>query len=142
MNSRQQMKGISVFGKRTAVVSLSAVALVVIGAAAAQADDGPKFENNGQILSCFSLEALNLPVASTSSSKMDCSTNYEWNTQANTNTTVIDANAAPAAAPAEAPAAGAGPGCGPGPGSGRGAGRCSGPGSGSAEARRAPVQAH
>ncbi|WP_206431726.1 hypothetical protein, partial [Streptomyces sp. ADI97-07] len=91
------------FGKRTAVVSLSAVALVVIGAAAAQADDGPKFENNGQILSCFSLEALNLPVASTSSSKMDCSTNYEWNTQANTNTTVIDANAAPAAAPAEAP---------------------------------------
>ena len=65
------------FGKRTSAVSLSAVALMMAGAGAAQADEEPKFQNNTQILSCLSVEVLDIPIASTANNNIDCSMNYE-----------------------------------------------------------------
>ncbi|MEU1125884.1 hypothetical protein ABZ371_20530 [Streptomyces sp. NPDC005899] len=66
-----------VFGRRTAAVSLSAAALMMAGAGAAQAYEEPKFQNNTQILSCLSVEVLDIPIASTANNNIDCSTNYE-----------------------------------------------------------------
>ncbi|MEU1367842.1 hypothetical protein ABZ454_17105 [Streptomyces sp. NPDC005803] len=62
--------------KRIAAVSLSAAALMVAGAGAAQAHDEPKFQNNTQILSCLSLEVLDIPIASAANNNIDCSRNH------------------------------------------------------------------
>lgn len=64
------------FAKRIAAVSLSAAALMVAGAGAAQAHDEPKFQNNTQILSCLDLEVLDIPIASTANNNIDCSSNH------------------------------------------------------------------
>ena len=64
------------FGKRTAAISMSAAALMVAGAGVAQADDEPKFQNNTQILSCLTLEVLDIPIASAANNNIDCSMNH------------------------------------------------------------------
>ena len=63
--------------KQSATVSLSAAALLLGGAGIAQADDGPKFENNSQVLSCLTLEVLDIPIASSANNNIDCSENSE-----------------------------------------------------------------
>jgi hypothetical protein len=50
--------------KEFAVLSLSVAALLMAGAGSAQADDDVKYQNNNQILSCLSLEILDIPIAS------------------------------------------------------------------------------
>ncbi|MGD9486210.1 hypothetical protein WDH52_23730 [Streptomyces sp. TRM70308] len=61
--------------KEVAVLSLSAAALLLAGGGSAQAEEGPKFQNNTQILSCLSLEVLDIPIASASNNSVDCSVN-------------------------------------------------------------------
>ncbi|MFP8959916.1 hypothetical protein ACLIYP_04970 [Streptomyces nanhaiensis] len=62
--------------KRTAAVALSATALVLGGAGVSHAGDGPKFQNNAQILPCVNLELLNVPIASADINNLDCSVTY------------------------------------------------------------------
>jgi hypothetical protein len=48
------------------------------GAGSAHADDEVKFQNNSQILSCLSIEILDIPIASSANNNIDCSENrYE-----------------------------------------------------------------
>ena len=64
--------------KEFAVLSLSVAALLMAGAGSAQADDDVKYQNNNQILSCLSLEILDIPIASSANNNIDCSENrYE-----------------------------------------------------------------
>ncbi|WP_436744562.1 hypothetical protein [Streptomyces radiopugnans] len=63
--------------KRTAAVALSAAALLISGAGVSHADDEPKFQNNSQILSCLTLEVLDIPIASSANNNIDCSRNYK-----------------------------------------------------------------
>ncbi|MFJ8693894.1 hypothetical protein [Streptomyces roseolilacinus] len=42
----------------------------------AQAEEAPKFTNETQILSCFSLEVLDIPIASAANNNIDCSKNH------------------------------------------------------------------
>lgn len=63
--------------KGFAVLSLSAAALLTGGSGGmAHAEDAPTFSNETQILSCFSLEVLDIPIASASNNSIDCSKNY------------------------------------------------------------------
>ncbi|MEE1938485.1 hypothetical protein V1L54_03495 [Streptomyces sp. TRM 70361] len=62
--------------KRTAAVSLSTAALVAAGAGVSHAD-GPKFQNNSQVLSCLTLEVLDVRILSGANNNIDCSQNYE-----------------------------------------------------------------
>ncbi|MFV2119034.1 hypothetical protein ACE14D_11540 [Streptomyces sp. Act-28] len=56
---------------------MSAAALLTGGSGGtAHADDAPTFTHETQILSCFSLEVLDLPVVSASNNSIDCSKNY------------------------------------------------------------------
>ncbi|MEV0121186.1 hypothetical protein AB0I16_06435 [Streptomyces sp. NPDC050703] len=62
--------------KEAAVLSLSAAALLMVGAGTAHAgDDEAKFQNNTQILSCLTLEVLDIPIASSANNNIDCSKN-------------------------------------------------------------------
>ncbi|GAA2385431.1 hypothetical protein GCM10010420_04890 [Streptomyces glaucosporus] len=63
--------------KRATAVSLSTVVLLLGGSGAAQADGGSKFNNDSKILSCFSLELLDIPILSSANNNIDCSTNIE-----------------------------------------------------------------
>lgn len=78
------------FGKRTAAVSLSAAALMVVGAGAAQAHDEPKFQNNTQVLSCLDLEVLDIPIASAANNNIDCSSNHTSHRDATTHVMDVD----------------------------------------------------
>ncbi|MCP9987508.1 MULTISPECIES: hypothetical protein [Streptomyces] len=63
--------------KGFAALSLSAAALLTGGSGAlAHAEEAPKFSNDTQILSCFSLEILDIPVASAANNSIDCSKNH------------------------------------------------------------------
>ncbi|MDT9685187.1 hypothetical protein RND61_24450 [Streptomyces sp. TRM76323] len=63
--------------KGFAALSLSAAALLTGGSGGlAHADEAPKFNNETQILSCFSLEILDIPIASAANNTVDCSKNY------------------------------------------------------------------
>jgi hypothetical protein len=69
--------------KEIAVLSLSAAALLMVGGGNAHAGEGPKFQNNTQILSCVTLEVLDIPIASAANNNVDCSMNsdtetHEW----------------------------------------------------------------
>ncbi|MCP9944341.1 hypothetical protein LUX12_05320 [Streptomyces somaliensis] len=65
--------------KGFAALSLSAAALLAgSGGGTAHADDAPKFHNETQILSCFSLEVLDIPIASAANNSIDCSKNYHY----------------------------------------------------------------
>lgn len=61
--------------KAAAVLTLSAASLLMAGAGTAHADDEAKFQNNTQILSCLSLEVLDIPIASSANNNIDCSNN-------------------------------------------------------------------
>ncbi len=63
--------------KKVAVLSLSAAALLVMGGGNAHAEEGPKYQNNTQVLSCLNLEVLDIPILSTANNNIDCSTNRE-----------------------------------------------------------------
>jgi hypothetical protein len=65
--------------KELAVLSLSAAALLMAGAGSAHADDEAKFQNKTQILSCLSLEVLDIPIASSANNNIDCSENQYAN---------------------------------------------------------------
>jgi hypothetical protein len=63
--------------KGFAALSLSAAALLTGGSSGvAQAEEAPKFTNETQILSCFSLEVLDIPIASAANNNIDCSKNH------------------------------------------------------------------
>ncbi len=62
--------------KDIAALSLSAAALLAgVTSGTAQADEAAKFNNETQILSCFSLEVLDIPIASAANTTIDCSKN-------------------------------------------------------------------
>ncbi|GAA2456451.1 hypothetical protein [Streptomyces macrosporus] len=61
--------------KRTAAIALSTAALVLGGAGASHAGDGPKFKNNNQILPCPNAEVVNVPILSADTNNLDCSQN-------------------------------------------------------------------
>ncbi|MDG9702619.1 hypothetical protein [Streptomyces sp. DH37] len=63
--------------KRTAAVALSTAALLIGGAGVSHAGDGPKFQNNAQILPCANLEVINIPILSADINNLDCSVNYK-----------------------------------------------------------------
>jgi hypothetical protein len=63
--------------KRTAAVTLSTAALLIGGAGVSHAGDGPKFQNNAQILPCANVELVNLPILSADINNLDCSVNYK-----------------------------------------------------------------
>ena len=62
--------------KKTFVVSIAALALAG-GATVAYADDGPKFSNDSQILSCDVVQVVNVPILSSANNNIDCSENSE-----------------------------------------------------------------
>ncbi|WP_199185676.1 hypothetical protein [Streptomyces carminius] len=66
--------------QKSLVVSLTAAMAVAGGAAVAQAQNGAKFENNSQVLSCDVIEVIDLPILSAANNNIDCSENYEEET--------------------------------------------------------------
>ncbi|GHJ39546.1 hypothetical protein Sm713_51550 [Streptomyces sp. TS71-3] len=65
--------------KRIATVSLSSAALLATGAGVSQADDGgPKYVNKNEVLNCFSLSVVGIPVLSSANTNQDCSTNVTY----------------------------------------------------------------
>jgi hypothetical protein len=62
--------------KKTFVVSIAALALAG-GATVAYADDGPKFSNDNQVLSCDVIEVIDIPILSSANNNIDCSENSE-----------------------------------------------------------------
>lgn len=59
-------------------VSLASAGLLAGGSGVAHADvTGATFVNNSQVLSCFSLHVLDVPVLSANNTGIDCSTNQK-----------------------------------------------------------------
>ncbi|MGC9498215.1 hypothetical protein [Streptomyces sp. WG7] len=67
---------------RLAFLSLCAVPLAALQAGTAQAGEEPVkyYVNKTQILSCVNIEVLDLPIASTSGTTIDCSDHHEETT--------------------------------------------------------------
>jgi hypothetical protein len=65
--------------KTTLASTFAALAVVGGAAGTAQAsdDDNGKFENSAQILSCDTVEVIDIPIISSANNNIDCSKNHE-----------------------------------------------------------------
>ncbi|WP_447038312.1 hypothetical protein [Streptomyces sp. DSM 118878] len=61
------------------IITAAAMAIVGAGAGASQAadDDTSKFDNGTQILSCDTIEVIDIPILSGANNSIDCSENSE-----------------------------------------------------------------
>ncbi|MDN3264765.1 hypothetical protein QWJ26_34190 [Streptomyces sp. CSDS2] len=66
--------------KKALACTLTALAMAggaASTASAADDDDNPKFDNSAYILSCDTVEVIDIPILSSANNNIDCSKNYE-----------------------------------------------------------------